>query len=75
MKTYKKRDMDLNLSNLKVVYDSKEQLRMPFKVGESKYCFYYHKELDAIHCNCSVYETENNLKQVRACVVKHLNIK
>lgn len=63
--------MDLNLTVLKVVYNSDETMRMPFKVGSNSYCFYYHKSIDKIHCNCGDYETEHNLRQVRECINKH----
>lgn len=64
--------MDLNLSTLEVTYSSNDLMRMPFKVGSSNYCFYYHKSIDSIHCNCSAYETESNLKQVRKCIEKYI---
>lgn len=63
--------MDLNLKGIEPSYVGKETIGFNFKVGQTTYTYYYHRDIDKTHCNCSAYETEANDRQIREAVIEY----
>lgn len=63
--------MKLKVQNLKIAYKGENTISFAFKVGLTEYRYYYHKELNSTHCNCSAYENEHNDNLIKELAKQH----